>query len=293
MITFRQLRYFVALAQHKHFGRAAVQCHVSQPALSTQIQELEANIGFELVERRRGALALTPLGEDVAARALRILGEVGDLMALAASGQSTLSGALRLGVIPTIAPYLLPSVLPLLARAYPDLTLVLEERRTASLLSELGNGEIDVALLSLPIEDGALDVLHLFDDPFFLAEPAVQPAEPGRETLLLLDEGHCLRDQALSYCEVSDIGARRQFGLSSLSTVVQMVAAGFGTTLLPEMALKREISNDCRVVVSPLPGNSAFRQIGLVWRKSSPRQVDFHALGAVILEARGRASAQE
>lgn len=289
MISLRQLRYFVALAEQRHFGRAAEQCFVSQPALSTQIQELEADIGVELVERRRGAVTLTPLGQEVAARAVRILGEVGDLHDLARSGRTLLSGVLRLGVIPTIAPYLLPKVLPRLGARYPALNLVLEERRTDTLVSELIAGEIDVALLSLPIDDDSLESHALFDDPFLLAEPAA--GVQSSETLLLLDEGHCLRDQALRYCELADFGARRQFGLASLSTVVQMVAAGYGATLLPAMAVEREVLRNDQVRVAALPDPAPSRKIGLVWRRTSPRKADFIALGEVILEARADAGA--
>lgn len=293
MITLKQLRFFAAVARHRHFGRAARECGVSQPALSVQVQELEARLGIQLVERRRNAVALTEPGAEIAARAGRILMEVQDLAEHARQRSETLSGRLELGVIPSIAPYLLPAALPLLQARHPALALGLRETQTATLLEDLAAGRLDVALLSLPVDRSGLESLHLFDDPFLLVLPAGAPATGpaltpetalSQENLLLLEEGHCLRDQALSFCSVANPTTRRQYGASSLSTIVQMVANGFGATLLPAMALPVEIRPGLPVRVSRLGEPAPSRAIGLVWRRTSARRRDFEALGALLAE---------
>ncbi len=288
MITLKQLRYFAALARLRHFGRAAEECHVSQPALSLQIQELEAVLGCQLVERRRNAVSLTETGAEVAERAQRILLEANDLVDHARRRPGPLSGALDLGVIPSIAPYLLPAALPLLQNRHPDLDLRLRETQTATLLDEILGGQLDVALLSLPVEPAGLETLALFDDPFLLAMPASAELEPSQalsgETLLLLEEGHCLREQALSLCRLSQGGGRRQYGASSLSTIMQMVANGFGSTLLPAMALAVEIRSGMAVKLYRFSEPAPSRSIGLAWRRTSPRKADFEALAAIFSE---------
>jgi LysR family hydrogen peroxide-inducible transcriptional activator len=293
MITLKQLRYFAAVARHRHFGRAAQECHVSQPALSLQIQELESLLGCRLIERRRNAIALTESGLEIAERARRILLEASDLIDHARHRPNLLSGELDLGVIPSIAPYLLPATLPLLQRRFPGLELRLRETQTATLLDELADGALDVALLSLPVERAGIETAALFDDPFLL----VVPAEPGQnglrfspeaalsgDSLLLLEEGHCLRDQALSVCGTTRLESRRQYGASSLSTIMQMVANGFGTTLLPAMALPIEMRPDMPVKLFRFALPRPSRAIGLAWRRSSPRRQDFEALGAILSE---------
>jgi LysR family hydrogen peroxide-inducible transcriptional activator len=293
MITLKQLRYFAALARHRHFRRAAEECHVSQPALSLQIQELEAELGRQLVERRRGAIALTEAGADVAERARRILLDVGDLVDQARHRPELLSGDLDFGVIPSIAPYLLPATLPMLQRRYPGLALRLRETQTTTLLDELTDGRLDVALLSLPIDRSGVETLHLFDDPFLLVVPSPAGADNASftpeaalsvDSLLLLEEGHCLRDQALSFCGPARNETRRQYGASSLSTIMQMVANGFGTTLMPAMALPVELRPDMPVKLFRFAEPEPNRAIGLAWRKASPRRQDFEALGAVLSE---------
>lgn len=293
MITLKQLRYFSAVARHRHFGRAAQECHVSQPALSLQVQELESFLGCQLIERRRNAVALTESGIAIADRARRILLEASDLVDHARHRPNLLSGELDLGVIPSIAPYLLPATLPLLQRRFPGLELRLRETQTLTLLDELADGQLDVALLSLPVERAGIETLALFDDPFLLVVPA-QPAANGAfftpeaalsgDSLLLLEEGHCLRDQALSVCGTTRIESRRQYGASSLSTIMQMVANGFGTTLLPAMALPIEMRPDMPVRLFRFAEPPPSRAIGLAWRKSSPRRQDFEALGALLAE---------
>ena len=292
MITLKQLRYFAAVARHRHFGKAAEECHISQPALSLQIQELELQLGCQLVERRRGAIGLTETGVEVAERARRILIETNDLVDHARHRPNLLSGPLNLGVIPSIAPYLLPATLPLLQKRYPALELRLRETQTATLLEDLAEGRLDVALLSLPVERAGLETLALFDDPFLLAVPAhgdgggafePQAALSG-DNLLLLEEGHCLRDQALSVCGTTRLESRRQYGASSLSTIMQMVANGFGTTLMPAMALAVEWRPDMPVKLFRFAKPEPSRAIGLVWRRTSPRRRDFAALAAIIRE---------
>lgn len=297
MITLKQLRYFLALGRHRHFGRAAEECHVSQPALSVQIQELEATLGVALVERRRAGIELTPMGMEIEARARRVMTEAADLMDFARARTETLVGTLRLGVIPSIAPYVLPAALPLLQRRYPRLDLRLRETLTRNLVADLIDGHLDVALLSLPMDDPALEALALHDDAFVLAVPAVRASataglEPGEALaapdLLLLEEGHCLRDQALAVCGTAGIGARR-YGASSLTTVMRMVANGYGSTLLPEIAVPVEVHDSDALALFRLGDPEPRRVLGLTWRRTSPRRADFEALGAVMAEAIGGA----
>ena len=289
-ISLRQLRYFEALAQSLHFGKAAEQCSVTQPALSMQIQELEAELGVVLVERMRAGAKLTPGGEEVARRARHILASVRDLADYARHSACVLSGPLRLGVIPTIAPYVLPKLLPALRMRYPTLDLHLREAQTQYVLGDLAGGRLDVALLALPADAPEIETLALFDDVFVLAMPAGSPlsgqarATPElfeNERLLLLEEGHCLRDQALSFCSLKQVKNLDTYGTTSLSTLVQMVANGFGVTLLPKMSLETEARRgDIELLDFEAPEPS--RKIGLVWRQSSPRRRDFAELGAVI-----------
>ncbi|MGO9173191.1 MAG: LysR substrate-binding domain-containing protein [Rhodomicrobium sp.] len=289
-ISLRQLRYFDALAQSLHFGRAAEQCAVTQPALSMQIQELEKELGTILIERTRAGTKLTPEGEEIARRVRAILASVRDLAGHARHSGRLLTGPLRLGVIPTIAPYILPKLLSQLRSAYPELDLHLRESQTRYLLTDLAGGRLDTVLLSLPIDEPEIETQDLFDDAFVLALPANRPvpdnavATPGlfeNERLLLLEEGHCLRDQALSFCSLKQVQNLNTFGTTSLSTLVQMAANGFGVTLLPEMSLDTEARrSDIRLLsfAPPVPS----RKIGLAWRRSSSRKRDFAELGAMI-----------
>jgi LysR family hydrogen peroxide-inducible transcriptional activator len=293
MLTFRQLRYLDALARHGHFGRAAEECAISQPALSMQIRELERELGAELLERRQGATALTEIGMEVARRTASILMAARDLTDFARHGGCVLSGKLRFGVIPTLAPYVLPRVLPELHRRHPAAQLDMLEAQTKTLVCELGQGTLDTILLALPILDKPeLDTLHLFDDRFLLAVPAEDPLpERARVTsrdvnsrrLVLLQEGHCLRDQALAFC--GHRGAvDSELGATSLTTVMQMVACGYGVTLLPEVAADVEVRDE-RVKLLRFTDPQPQRSIGLAWRRSSPRKEDFLAFGRIVVEA--------
>jgi LysR family hydrogen peroxide-inducible transcriptional activator len=295
MITLRQLRYLASLARHRHFGRAAAECAVSQPALSMQIRELEREIDAELVERRPGEVVLTDTGLDVVQRAEKILAATRDLIDFARH-RDVLSGSLKFGIISTLAPYLLPRLLPRLQAKYPRLRVELRETQTKTLIQELARGELDCLMLALPAEDADVDTLKLFDDPFLLAVPAADEsplrgrvgiADVDQHRLILLEEGHCLRDQALAFCATrrGDALAAR-LGATSLATVMQMVANGYGVTLVPEVAADAE-AHDERVKLlrfaEPQPG----RTVGLVWRRTSPRRKDFEALGETVKQVLG------
>ncbi len=293
MITTKQLVYFDAVARLKHFGRAADECAVTQPALSMQIQEMERELGVALVERGR-TIRLTDAGEEIAARAARILQEIDGLSDFASRRRSTLTGRLRLGVIPSIAPYLLPSVLPELQLRYPHLELRIRETLTEYLLAQLDDGTLDVALLALPVDAAGLETISLFEDRFLLASPKDAPAPRAKRKrariddlddapLLLLEEGHCLREQALSFCSLRSTDNADSFGASSLSTLVQMVASGMGQTLLPEMSVGLEAARN-EVRVMRFEGPEPSRTVGLAFRKTSPLKADFEALGAVIAD---------
>jgi len=291
MLTLRQLRYLDALARHGHFGHAAEECAVSQPALSMHIRELEQELGAELVERRQGTIVLTEIGAEVARRAREILSATHDLADCARRCGAVLSGTLRLGVIPTLAPYVLPRMLPELQRRHPELRLDLQEAQTKVLLAELVRGALDVILLALPVERPELETLPLFDDRFLLAVPADDPLPERRRVtasdvnarrLILLAEGHCLRDQALAYCaKRSD--ADTGLGATSLATIMQMVASGYGVTLVPEVALDVEVRDE-RVKLLRFVEPQPERSIGLAWRPTSPRKADFVALGRMLAD---------
>ena len=294
MITLRQLRYLTSLARHRHFGRAAADCAVTQPALSMQVRALEREIGAELVERRPGEIALTDTGLDVAQRAEQILTATRDLVDFARH-RDVLSGRLALGIIPTLAPYILPRVLPHLQAKYPQLRLEVRETQTKLLLDELTRGELDAVMLALPADGADMETLALFDDAFLLAVPAadvlsarsrVGVEDVDQHRLILLEEGHCLRDQALAFCATSRRDAAAGLGATSLATVMQMVANGYGVTLLPEVAVDAEV-RDKRVKLLRFSAPEPARTIGLAWRRTSPRRKDFQALGQIIIDMIG------
>jgi LysR family transcriptional regulator, hydrogen peroxide-inducible genes activator len=289
MITLRQLRYLAALARHRHFGRAAEDCAVTQPALSMQIRALEHEIGAELVERRPGDIVLTHLGIAVAERGEHILAASRDLVDFARH-RDVLSGELRLGIIPTLAPYILPRLLPRLQTAYPRLRLEVRETQTKMLIDELNRGALDCAMLALPADGADVETLALFDDEFLLAVPAaerrprrgrVSVNDVDQSRLILLEEGHCLRDQALAFCATRGGNRPAGLGATSLATVMQMVANGYGVTLVPEVAVDAEL-HDARVTLLRFTAPQPARSIGLAWRRTSPRKQDFAALGTMV-----------
>jgi LysR family transcriptional regulator, hydrogen peroxide-inducible genes activator len=296
VVTLRQLRYLDALAETLHFGQAADACAVTQPALSMQIKELEDELRLSLIERRKTGLELTEQGEEIARRGRTILASVRDLLDYAKHRERVLSGSLKLGAIPSIAPYLLPAALPELQRRFPDLSLHLRETITETLVRELVSGDLDLILVALPINNPEIETLHLFDDKFMLAARAMKGKHAkatemlARERLLLLEEGHCLRDQALSFCRMVTPEARETFGASSLATIVQMVAHGHGITLLPEMAVANELHQRSDICLLHFPAPEPKRDIGLAWRKTSPRKQDFCAFAVLLKDVTRRPS---
>jgi len=273
---------------------AAEQCAVTQPALSMQIKELERELGVELVERRGNSVVLTLAGRDIAERTEAILGQVRELSELARQHQGVLSSPMRLGIIPSVAPYLLPAILTEVARHYPALDLQIRETQTDMLVGELLRGDLDAVLIAMPVPNAQLEGVPLFDDRFLIAVQA-QAADQwqatdlheriGRERLLLLEEGHCLRDQALHFCHIANMQARKALGAASLTTIMQMVAAGHGITLLPELCATAEVDRR-RVALIPFSDDPPMRTLGLVWRRASGRKKDFTALGDLIKKVR-------
>lgn len=289
--TFRQLEYAVAVADHRHFRRAAEACHVTQPALSTQIQQLESTLGVQLFERGRRGVLVTPEGEQILARARGCLQGVRDLTDTAAQLRRPGAGALRFGLIPTIAPYLLPHLVPRLRSAYPDAELQLWEEQTEVLLARLRRGEVDLLLLALPLHGDDLVCQALADEPFVLLAPAEHPlsdlphllqADLEDAPVLLLEDGHCLRDQALDICETAGARATHQVHANSLATLVQMVANGLGVTLLPATAIPVEARAASGLVLRWFEEPRPSRSIGLVWRNGAAREKDYQALAEVF-----------
>ncbi|ARO15244.1 LysR family transcriptional regulator protein [Ketogulonicigenium robustum] len=287
-LTIKHLRYFAALARHHHFGRAAEVCAISQPALSLQIKELETIVGAPLLERGPRQLHLTALGEEFAARAAQILQAMDDLGELARAASGDMAGRLRLGIIPTVTPYLLPRLMTALTRRYPALDLQPRETVTRRLLDDLHAGTLDAAVVALPVSEPQLHEEPLFDEDFVLVRPVTDADRPVpsaamlREMrLLLLEEGHCFRDQALSFCSLDTTHARDLMEASSLATLVQMVSAGIGVTLIPEMAVAVE-TRGAAVSVARLAHPAPTRRIGLVWRKSSPLAGQLGQFAALI-----------
>ncbi len=290
-LTLKHFRYFEALAQHRHFGRAAEACAISQPALSLQIKELEEMLGAPLVERNRRQLRLTGLGEVLAERARGILQAVDEVGDLVRSARGDLSGPFRLGVIPTIAPYLLPDILKGLTARFPALDVQLRETITPRLVDGIKAGRLDAAIVALPISEPSFTEVELFSESFMLVRPwadADRPVPDGQALqkmkLLLLEEGHCFRDQALSFCGLGPLRTRDLMDGSSLSTLVQMVGAGIGVTLIPEMAVPIE-TRSAAVAVARFPAPEPRRTIGMVWRASSPLEPQLRQIADTVREA--------
>jgi LysR family transcriptional regulator, hydrogen peroxide-inducible genes activator len=290
--SLRQLRYLVALADNGHFGRAAEACHVTQSTLSAGIQELEGRLGAPLVERRGRRTLLTPLGEEIAGRARALLADATDLVETARSGREPLTGTMRLGVIPTVSPYLLPRILPELRRRYPKLRLYLTEDMTDRIAAGLTEGRLDALLLALPYELPGVETMTLFDDPFVFAcrtdhplagERSVPVEQLTDEPLLLLQDGHCLSDQAIAACRLADRRGRTPFAATSLPTLIQMVDNGLGVTLLPKLAIDAGAIEGTSIRLCPLAGEPPpGREIALAWRRGSPHRAEFRLLGEAI-----------
>ncbi|MGI8942744.1 MAG: LysR substrate-binding domain-containing protein [Qipengyuania sp.] len=285
--TIKQLQYLVALHEHEHFGHAAAASFVSQSTLSSGIRELESLLGVTLVERTRRVVRFTALGNQVVEKAHRILREAEELSDLVRASGKPLSGTLRMSVIPTIAPFLLPRILPRLRRERPDLKLFLREETSHDAVESLQHGRADCFLLALPFATGEVDMAHIEDDALYVAFPKDDPRDPPDEIppsmidegrLLLLEDGHCLRDHALAACNRPELRASATMIGTSLHTLVQMVDNGLGLTMLPEMAVRAGVLAGTQVVARPLKSNNARREIALIWRKNSPRADDFKLL---------------
>lgn len=282
----RHLRHLIALAEHEHFGRAADACFVTQSTLSASIKEFESLLEAPLVDRTKRHVVLTPLGVDTVDRARRVIGELESLTQAVRATRQPLCGTIRLGAIPTISPFLLPRLLPDLRRAYAQLKLYLVEDQTARLVDALHHGTIDVAVLALPYDCGAVETEVLFDDPFVVGLPAEHPLSKQDRIdprdlaadLLLLKDGHCLREHALSACEIADRRNTEGFEATSLLTLVQMVDNGLGTTLLPALAVEAGLLHGTGLVTRPLQSSTAMRRIGMIWRQGTGRSAEFHLL---------------
>ncbi|OQW38601.1 MAG: LysR family transcriptional regulator [Proteobacteria bacterium SG_bin5] len=292
--TLKQLQYLVALRDHGHFGRAAEACFVTQSTLSAGLRELETLIGVVLVERTRRVVRFTPLGERIADKARRVLREAEELGDLARAAGRPLSGEMRMSVIPTIAPFLLPRILPRLRADYPELKLYLREEPSGAACEGLHNGRSDCVLLALPFACGEVASQPLFEDAMFVAYPESEAPPPGErfaatdideQRLLLLEDGHCLKEHALAACNRPELRAEATMLGTSLHTIVQMVDNGLGVTILPEMAIKAGILQHTQVAARPLAAENATRTIALVWRRASPRERDFTLLAKVLAAA--------
>lgn len=290
-LTLRQLRYFEALAQHGHFGRAAEACAVTQPALSLQIRDLEESLGTALFERGPREVRLTRFGEEFAPRVRDILRSVDELGDMARASQKMLAGRLRIGVIPTIAPYLLPIIIGNLTKLHSGLDIHVRETLTAKLIRELSEGRLDTAIVALPVSEPSLEEVALFREDFVLVRPAEDGEKPVpnvemlREMrLLLLEEGHCFRDQALAFCNLNKATPRELLEGSSLSTLVQMVSAGIGVTLIPEMAVPVE-TRSAAVSLARFADPQPSRSIGMIWRKTSPLASQLMQISDVVRDA--------
>ncbi|HEX8580535.1 MAG TPA: hydrogen peroxide-inducible genes activator [Allosphingosinicella sp.] len=298
--TLKQLQYLAALHDHGHFGRAAEATFVTQSTLSAGLRELETALGVTLVERNRRVVRFTPLGERIAAKARRVLREAEELTDLARAAGKPLSGELRMGVIPTIAPFLLPRLLPGLRSAWPDLKLFLREETSGAACEGLHRGQLDCVLLALPYGCGEVEGETLFDDPLWVAFPpgeeggaetaarAITPGEIDQDRLLLLEDGHCLRDHALAACNRPELRGEAAMLGTSLHTMVQMVGNGLGVTMVPQMALDAGILEGTGVTARPLKAEHAFRRIALIWRRNSPREKDFRLLAEALRSPRER-----
>jgi LysR family hydrogen peroxide-inducible transcriptional activator len=289
--SLQQLRFLCALAERSHFGHAAESCAVTQSTLSGGIKELEARLGVTLFERGHRHVMLTPLGKDIAARAQRLLVDAEELVGLARNAQEPLSGPLRFGVIPTIGPYVLPSVLAHLGSALPKLKLYVREAQTAVLLDKLAGGELDILLVAIPYELGTVEAMKITEDPIVVAMPRNHPLglhkvvdrdDLAREQVLLIEDGHCLRSHSLEACRIVDPVRNEVFQATSLRTLVQMVDAELGITLMPQIAVDSELVSVRNVVIRPLSPDKPFRTLVLAWRPTSSRGAEFRMLGNLI-----------
>jgi LysR family transcriptional regulator, hydrogen peroxide-inducible genes activator len=291
--SFQQLRFLCALAERCHFGKAAESCAVTQSTLSGGIKELEARLGVPLFERSHRSVLLTPLGKEIAASAQRLLVGAEELVGMARNAQQPLSGPLRFGVIPTIGPYVLPALLPHLATALPRLKLYVREDQTAPLLDKLASGDLDILLLAAPYDLGEVETMPIAEDPIVVAMSRNHPLcarnqvnrdDLAREQLLMMEDGHCLRSHSLQACRIVDPVRNEIFQATTLRTLVQMVAADLGITLMPQIAVDAELAATHNVVIRPLAPDRPCRTLALAWRQTSARGTEFRTLGRLIRE---------
>ena len=291
MPSIKQLKYLCAVAEHKHFSKAAAACHVTQSTLSVAIQDLESQLGVVVFERNKKTVLITPLGEKLLHQARGILGAVEDFVSLARANEGALSGEIRLGVIPTIGPFILPPILKNLRKSYPRLKLYLKEALSAQLLLQLQQGRLDLIMLAFPYAMPDMETVNLFRDEFLLCLPPGHKLEKAKqvkqqqlrgESLLLLEEGHCLRDHALEACKLQSADTDLVYQGTSLHTLVQMVANGLGVTLLPEMAVQANVLGDTHLQLKHFSSENVSREIGMAWRRSDPRRDDFLLLADFI-----------
>ncbi|MCH7672285.1 MAG: hydrogen peroxide-inducible genes activator [Proteobacteria bacterium] len=291
MPSIKQLKYLCAVAEHKHFSKAAAACHVTQSTLSVAIQDLESKLGVVVFERNKKAVLITPLGEKLLHQARGILGAVEDFVSLARANEGALSGEIRLGVIPTIGPFILPPILKNLRKSYPKLKLYLKEALSAQLLLQLQQGRLDLIMLAFPYAMPDMETVSLFRDEFLLCLPPGHKLEKAKqvkqqqlrgESLLLLEEGHCLRDHALEACKLQSADTDLVYQGTSLHTLVQMVANGLGVTLLPEMAVQANVLGDTHLQLKHFSSENVSREIGMAWRRSDPRRDDYLLLAEFV-----------
>jgi LysR family transcriptional regulator, hydrogen peroxide-inducible genes activator len=288
--TIKQLQYLVALRRHGHFGKAAEACFVTQSTLSAGLRELESLLGLMLVERTRRVVRFTPLGAKIAEKALRVLREAEELTDMARAEGKPLHGELRLGVIPTIAPFLLPTMLPRLREQWPSLKLFLREETSQAACDALQRGQLDCVLLAMPYACGDVDKAALFEDRLYVAFPrgeappesSIDPGAIDENRLLMLEDGHCLKDHALAACNRPELRAEATMMGTSLHTLVQMVDNGLGVTFVPAMAIEAGILEGTRVDARPLKAEHGFRRVALIWRRSSPREEEFQLLAETL-----------
>lgn len=289
--SLQQLRFLAALAEHRHFGRAAAACAVTQSTLSAGLQELEERLGVVLVERSRRHLMLTPLGDEVVARGQRLLRDAAEIVEFVRSGREPMAEPIRLGVIPTIAPYLVPALMQGIGKEFPKLKLFLREEQTAPLLEKLAAGQLELVLLALPYDVADFETMELGTDRILVAMPPnhrlarlprINRHALAGENLLLMEDGHCLRSHALEACRLAGPDRNEVFQGTSLRTVIQMAAGGLGVTLVPQIALATELPADGSLIAKPLAADAPAREIALAWRRSSPRKADFRRFGTYV-----------
>ena len=294
--SIKQLKYLCAVAEHRHFSKAAAACHVTQSTLRAAIQELESQLGVKLFERNKKAVLITPLGEKLLAQARIVLGDLEDFIGIAHAHGAPLVGDLRLGVIPTIGPFLLPSILADLRKSFNSLKLYLKEELSAELVQQLQQGKLDLIILAFPYPLPDMETVSLFKDEFLLCLPPghelekmqhVKQHQMRGQSILLLEEGHCLRDHALEACKLESAETDLVFQGTSLHTWVQMVANGLGMTLLPAMSVAADVLGDTHLQLKHFSNENVFREVGMAWRKSDPRREEYLLLAEFIKEHMG------